>query len=512
MHSSGQSPEVDAFNPSGGPVPVTSLALQSDGKVLVGGWRDGDVGQGSLVRLNADGTVDNGFNATVGGYGTPLTVYSFCVQPDGKIVIAGSFTSVDGQSHTNLARLNPDGTLDMSFYPASAGNPASEEDEWVTSLALQGDGKIVLAGGFRRLNGQPCGGLGRLNADGTRDTGFNLGDNPGYNGEALAIQADGKIVVGGSVRLHPDGTRDNSFNPPEQYYAGAVVVQPDGKILLAGGASVLRLNPDGTLDPSFNGPKVEGRTTGAYVRVSSLALQADGKIVMGGYFYYVAGQSRTMIARLNPDGTLDNGFNPGPTDNTVFELAVQPDGKILAGGWFGILGGQRRSAIGRFNRTDTPTESLALSNDGSTITWLRGGTSPEVSRASFDFSADGDDWVSAGAGLPVAGGWRVSGLGVPARVRVRARGFIVGGGAYSSSWFVETISTPARVAVQVGGDTLDLSWSMSGSNLDLFSTSSLTPPVNWQPVDSPRGTNGSVIHVSVPCTSGAAFFQLRPSP
>src|SRR5205085_920300 len=163
-------------------------------------------------------------------------------------------------------------------------------------------------------------GLGRLNADGTRDTGFNPGDNPGYDGQGsgLAIQADGKIVVAALVRFNPDGTRDSSFNPAQSYHAETTVVQPDGKILLAGGASVLRLNPDGTLDPSFNAPKVEGNTTGAYVSVHSLTLQADGKIVMGGYFYYVAGQSRTMIARLNPDGTLDNGFNPGPTDNTVF--------------------------------------------------------------------------------------------------------------------------------------------------------------------------------------------------
>src|SRR5438477_13033151 len=91
VHSSGQSPEVDAFNPSGSPVPVTSLALQPDGRVLVGGWRDGDVGQGSLVRLNADGTVENGFNATGGGNGTPFTVYSLGVQQDGQIAIACSF-------------------------------------------------------------------------------------------------------------------------------------------------------------------------------------------------------------------------------------------------------------------------------------------------------------------------------------------------------------------------------------------------------------------------------------
>src|SRR5438105_374502 len=168
VHTSGQPGEPDAFNPSVGA--VWSLALQPDGKVLVGGWID--EGQGYLVRLNADGTVDNGFNAAVGGEGTPLTVYSFCVQPEGKIVIAGEFTLANGQSRTNIARLNPDGTLDMSFYPAaSAGN--IQEEEHVSSMALQGDGKIVLSGVFGTLNGQPCGGLGRLNADGTRDTGFN---------------------------------------------------------------------------------------------------------------------------------------------------------------------------------------------------------------------------------------------------------------------------------------------------------------------------------------------------
>src|SRR5438045_2956812 len=131
VHTCGQSPEVDDFSPSVGA--VWSLALQPDGKVLVGGWID--EGHGYLVRLNADGTVDNGFNAAVGGEGTPLTVYSFCVQPEGKIVIAGEFTLADGQSRTNIARLNPDGTLDMSFYPASAGN--IQEEEHVSSMALQ---------------------------------------------------------------------------------------------------------------------------------------------------------------------------------------------------------------------------------------------------------------------------------------------------------------------------------------------------------------------------------------
>ena len=488
-----QSPTADDFNPgAGGDSPDWTLAQQPDGKILAGTW----LSIGNLVRLNTDGTVDSGFRPVIYGLGIPeTTIYSTAVQPDGKIVIGGAFAFVSGQPRTNIARLNLDGTLDMSFYPAAAG----ESWGFVHSVVLEDNGKIVLAGAFGKLNGEPRYYIGRLNADGTLDTAF----NPTNTG-LPAIQSDGKILLW-RVRLNPDGTLDTAFNPAN---TGRLAIQSDGKIVIATTNTILRLNGDGSLDPSFSASKFEGAGSSSPF-VESLALQADGKIVMAGLFYYVAGQPRSMIARLNADGTLDNSFNPG-ANGPVRALLVQPDGKIVAGGQFSTLGGQPRRGLGRLNSTGSATQSL--SHDGSTITWLRGGTSPEVSHTTFDFSADGADWVSAGVGSSIPGGWQVAGLSIPANARVRARGFITGGGFGNSSWFVETISTPARVSLQFNADNVDLSWSLSLSNLDLFATGSLAPPVNWQRVSSPRDTNGSIIQAYVPRTNGAAFFQLRPSP
>jgi hypothetical protein len=139
--------------------------------------------------------------------------------------------------------------------------------------------------------------------------------------------------------------------------------------------------------------------------VAALALQCDGKIVMSGYFTDLCGQPRRYVGRLNPDGTLDCTFNPGVGGVSLPEvnsLVIQPDGKILLGGYFGSIGDQARSSIGRLNNTEPATEHLSF--DGWTLTWLRGGTSPEVCRTSFEASTDGTNWRAVGAGSRVSGG------------------------------------------------------------------------------------------------------------
>src|SRR5207245_11268570 len=142
------------------------------------------------------------------------------------------------------------------------------------------------------------------------------------------------------------------FNPRANDYVTSLAVQADGKILVGGNFSTLggqsrtnigRLNADGKLDTSFNpGANYFGNL------VNSLAVQADGKILMGGNFSRLGGQSRNYIGRLSADGTLDTSFNPG-ADAVVYSLAVQADGKVLVGGNFTTLGGQSRSHLGRLN-------------------------------------------------------------------------------------------------------------------------------------------------------------------
>src|SRR5258708_22093736 len=148
------------------------------------------------------------------------------------------------------------------------------------------------------------------------------------------------------------------------------------------------------------------------------------------------------MGRLNADGTLDTGVKGG-TNLDVYSLAVQADGKILVGGYFTTLGGQSRNYIGRLNNTGPASQSLTF--DGSTLTWLRGGASPEVWRTTFEYSPDGGTvWINLGAGsripsLPAgqARGWQLTGLALPMYSTFRARGYAAGGFENGSGWFVE---------------------------------------------------------------------------
>jgi len=432
-HALAQSPLPDNFNP-GASTNVLALAVQTDGKILIAGTFTNLDGQprNFLGRLNADGTVDSGFNPVADNF-----VHSLAVQEDGKILVGGTFGALGGQPRSYLSRLNTDGTLDNGFNPGASSV--------VRSLEVQTDGKIVVGGAFTSLGGETHQRLGRLNADGTPDSAF----NPAANGFVftLAVLADGKMVVGGQftnlngqarwriARLEAGGILDGSFVAEANGMVRALAVQTDGKILVSGTFTMLngqprnnigRLNTDGTLDSGFN--------PGANGGVLALAVQANGKILAGGDFTWAGGQARDRIARFHADGTLDGDFNPGAS-RTVSTLAVQPDGKSLLGGTFATLGGQPRKHIARLNNTEPATQSLT--SDGLTVTWRRGGASPEVSRTTFDYTTDGVTWIGLGAGERIAGGWQVSGVTLPSPVTIRGRGNVAGDGT-GSRWVVET--------------------------------------------------------------------------
>lgn len=231
------------------------------------------------------------------------------------------------------------------------------------SLAVQPDGKILVGGQFNTVLGQTRNHLGRLNANGTMDSTFNPGaDRVVYS---VAVQADGKILVGGEFRTLGGQPRNQ----------------------------LGRLNGDGSLDTTF--------TAGASSYVNCLAVQTDGKILVGGAFTTLGGQARTNLGRLQADGSVDATFSAGAggdayTFSLVYSLTVQPDGKVLVGGNFTKLGGEPRNYLGRLNNTEPATQSLAL--NGTTLTWLRGGSGPEVWRTTFDFSTNGGTtWTSLAA-------------------------------------------------------------------------------------------------------------------
>jgi uncharacterized delta-60 repeat protein len=310
-----------------------------------------------------------------------------------------------GQSRDSIGRLNADGSLDLSFNPGTDGS--------IYCFAVQPDGKMVVGGWFRMLGGQSRKAIGRLNADGSLDLGF----NPGADDDVccLMVQADGKILVGGFF---------TTLGGESRKYIG-------------------RLNADGTLDTGFD--------PGADDAVHSLTLQVDGKILVGGYFKTLGKEYRMHIGRLNADGTLDANFNPG-ADGYVGSLAVQADGKVLVGGYFHTLGGQSRYCLGRLAAAVPAVEILSV--NGSTVTWLRGGSGPEVWRAALETAGEGMAWIPHGEGTRVPGGWQWTGMTLPTNATLRARGFTMSGRYNGSGGVIETSSGAPYVTTQPASQTV----------------------------------------------------------
>jgi uncharacterized delta-60 repeat protein len=293
--------------------------------------------------------------------GTNDAVNVVIPQPDGKVIVAGRFTQANNVGRNRIARFNFNGSLDNTF------NPGIGADAEITAAVLQPDGRIVVAGRFTSFNGVMHNRVCRLNADGSVDPSFGLGAGIDNSVFALALQSDGRILVGGQfsqvdltqrfnfARLNTNGSVDLTFNPVNgpNGDVNAIVIQPNGAIIIGGTfigyngfarGGIARVLADGTLDPSFD----SGVGTGG--NVFALALQHSGKIVLGGRFVQYAGINRTFIARVLSDGSLDPGFNPVP-DDWVQSLAIEPDDRILVGGFFTAINGVGRSRVARLNTT-----------------------------------------------------------------------------------------------------------------------------------------------------------------
>jgi uncharacterized delta-60 repeat protein len=441
---------------------VNALAVQPDGKILAGGSIRAVLGSGAsqvvctnLIRLSANGVLDTNFNPKVNN-----TVFAIAVQTDGKLVVAGSFSSLGGQLRSRIGRLYGDGTLDASF------NPQANAD--VRALAIQPDGKILLGGSFSTVSSQSRLRLARLNSDGTLDSAF----TPSSDGQVLTIQLqpDGKILIAGLFtnlsgqvrlnigRLNSDGSVDAAFHPNASGSLAAVysfALQADQKIIVGGHfgnigglarTNLARLNPDGTADTNFTaraGTVAEGE-------VDTLAMQADGRIVVAGGYAQLGDQLRYGLGRLNSNGTVDPYFIPSTNPNYVspyvLALAIQADGKTLLGGQFNLPTGPARTNLARLNSTDAVTESLAF--DNSSVTWLRAGPGSELWRATFDFTTNGVDWASLGDASRISAGWQWSGGSIPSGSVIRARGFVVSG-----NWFLETLGGTSILVSQPASRT-----------------------------------------------------------
>ena len=306
----------------------TSVALQSDGKIVFAGYSTGTSGNSdfSLIRLNTSGSLDTSFDGdgkVIVPVGTSYdTGNSVALQSDGKIVLAGYSTGTSNSQDFSLIRLNTSGSLDTSFDgDGRVIVPVDTYSVVGNSVALQSDGKIVLAGYGTDASGNTDFILIRLNTSGSLDTSFD---------------GDGRVIV-------PVGTSTDVCT--------SVALQSDGKIVLAGYSvdassnadfSLIRLNTDGSLDTSFDGDGKVIVPVGTFYDVcTSVALQSDGKIVLAGYSTSTSGNFNFSLIRLNANGSLDTSFDGdgkvivpvGTSYDTGNSVALQSDGKIVLAGY-----------------------------------------------------------------------------------------------------------------------------------------------------------------------------------
>lgn len=301
---------------------VYCVAADTLGNAIVGGATTNYKGNliNALAKIDTAGTLDAVFNAnTLISLSIGQTIQAVVLQSDGKIILGGAKNPV-------FLRLNADGTNDSSFITGANFNYSLLGIPDITTLFLQSDGKILVGGDFDSYNGNVCVGLSRINNDGTFDailnigTGFNDSSSSLTGVNVVAGQSDGKILVGGTF---------DSFNGSAAY-------------------CIIRLNTDGTVDGTFN------IGTGFNDRVDAIAIQTDGKILIGGYFTSYNGTAAMCIIRLNTDGTVDGTFVYGTGfDDTVKAIQIQTNGQILIGGYFSTYKGLSYLNIIRLNNNGT---------------------------------------------------------------------------------------------------------------------------------------------------------------
>ena len=325
---------------------VEKIAIQSDGKIVVGGYFNSYNGtpQNSITRLNPDGTLDTSFVIGTGFQGTldefsAVAVFAIAVQSDGKIIVGGNFTDYNATTQDRITRLNSNGTRDTSFIIGNGFyNP--EGGGAVFAITVQSDGKIIVGGSFTSYNETEQNYITRLLSNGTRDTSFDIGTGFDNSVKTIAVQSNNRILVGGNftsyrgtprnriIRLESNGIRDTSFNIGTGFNdsVNTIAIQPDGKILVGGNFTsydgrltqnyIIRLFSNGTIDPSFD------TGTGFDYPVKVIAIQPDGQILVGGQFvYYNETSGQEMFTRLNSDGTL-NEFAPGGFNDTVNTILI----------------------------------------------------------------------------------------------------------------------------------------------------------------------------------------------
>jgi len=319
---------------------VYDILFQPSGKFIIVGDFTNYSGSTAnrIVRLNSDLTQDTGSSWNT-GVGFNQSARNIVSQSDGKLIVGGTFTNYSGSSINRIVRINTDGTRDTAFNVGVGVNGTNE------SIIIQPDGKIIAGGLFTTYSGSTVNRIVRINTDGTRDTTFNTGTGFFNNSVfKLNTQADEKIIAvgsftaysgsssGGIVRINTNGTRDTTFNTGTGFVSTtnvlAAAIQPDQKIVAGGqfigysGSSanrIARVNTNGTRDTTFN------IGTGFNTSVNTITIEpGTNKIVVGGAFTTYSGSTANRIVRINTDGTIDNTFVVTGSGYNSTVLTIKP--------------------------------------------------------------------------------------------------------------------------------------------------------------------------------------------
>jgi uncharacterized delta-60 repeat protein len=348
-------PVLDNFDPNVDNI-VRTVVVQPDGKVLVGGIFTSVAPNGGvpvtrnrIARFNSDGTLDTAFDPNANS-----DVYSMAVQSDGKILVGGYFTSIGGTNLNRIARLDAiTGQADLSFNPNA--------NDVVRSILVQSNGMILVCGDFIKVGGTNRNRIARLDpATGLADSFDPNANSFSSSVYSMIFQSDGKLLVGGTftniggagrnriARLDPATGLADSFNPDADNDVLSLAVQSDGKILVGGFFNHLGGQPRnfiGRVDSTSG--LADSFDPNANTTVHSLLVQPDGKILVAGGFTFIGGDARGHFARLDPLTGLVDSFNPN-LSQTVYSVKLQADGKIVVGGAFTFASTQPRGRIARF--------------------------------------------------------------------------------------------------------------------------------------------------------------------
>lgn len=409
---------------------VNDVIVQRDGRLLVGG--------SGIRRLWPDGSLDTNFVVRSGG-----DVSRLALQTDGKIMV---LTNRYG-GYRYLSRLNTDGTIDASFAPSFPWDYPGFYflGVRISAFALQPDDKVVMAYQIRYARHDdehwtsPF--VRRLNPDGTFDDSFTQSIFGCDDVSGLAVMPDGRILVGTHNLdcLRPDGQADPNFvssrlEPPRdacdsQGLVYCFAFQADGRFLIGGSftnvngqarSHLARLHPNGELDLSFNPPVIGAKPIFGFsraVQVRALALQADGKVLVGGDFETMDGLPYGGLARLNPDGSLDTNFITGARllgedDEPVSGIVVQSSDKAVVAGWFEEYWGKPVHGLARVLLAEAPVAPILtpqpaspfLSNGCFQFAFANSGGHTFTVLATTNLSLPASNWTVLGSSTNLGGG------------------------------------------------------------------------------------------------------------